>query len=96
MIVPLEDTSAADLTDAGWKLIDAAVDWAQHIVVAQPAPQITHVSLANGNISIQWSNGGTLQSTPSLTPPVTWTNEAGSDSFSTTAAGPAKFYRVIR
>lgn len=96
VIVPLEDTSAADLTDAGWKLIDAAVDWAQHIVVAQPAPQITRVSLANGNISIQWSNGGTLQSTSSLTPPVTWTNEAGSDSFSATASGAAKFYRVVR
>jgi hypothetical protein len=96
VIVPLEDTSAADLTDDGWKLMDAAVDWAQHIAVAQPAPQITNVSLANGKISIQWSNGGLLQSTSSLTPPVTWTNEVGSGSFSTAAVGPAKFYRVIR
>lgn len=95
--VPLEDTSAADLTDDGWKLIDAAVDWAQHIVVAQPAaPVITNISLDNGNITIQWINGGTLQSTSSLTPPVSWANEAGTDTFSTAAVGPAKFYRVSR
>jgi hypothetical protein len=92
----LEDTSAADLTDDGWKLIDAAVDWAQHIVAEQPAPRITNISLASGIISIQWTGGGILQSTSSQTPPVTWTNEVGSGSFSTAAVGPAKFYRVMR
>lgn len=96
VIVPLEDTSAADLTEAGWKLIDAAVDWAQNIAPVQLEPHITSVSLANGTISIRWANGGTLQSTSSLTPPVTWTNEAGTDSFSAAAVGSAKFYRVRR
>jgi hypothetical protein len=96
VIVPLEDTSAADLTDDGWKLMDAAVDWVQHFTAAQSPPRITNVSLANGMISIKWINGGTLQFTPSLVPPAPWTNEPGSGSFTTAAVGPAKFYRVSR
>ena len=95
VMLPLGDTTALNLTENGWKLMDAAVDWAQHITAAQPPPRITSVSLANGMISIQWINGGTLQSTSSLTP-ATWTNEVGSGSFSTAAVGAVKFYRVSR
>jgi len=92
----MSDNVAAVMNDAGWRLFDAAIDWAQHLAPVLPAPRIASITLANGIVTIQWTNGGTLQSTPSLTPPVTWTNETGSGSFSTAATGPAKYYRVTR
>ena len=63
--------------------------------VAQVPPQITSATLGNGQITIKWSNGGTLQSTPSLASPINWTDIPNSSggSFSEAAIG-TKFYRV--
>ena len=59
-------------------------------------PRITSAQInSSGNIAIQWVNGGLLQSTPSLTPPINWTDLNSSGSFSEPATG-TKFYRVKR
>ena len=64
---------------------------------AQPAPQITSATISGGNINIVWSNGGTLESTTSLsTSPINWTTTGNSSgTFSESATG-TKFYRVKR
>jgi hypothetical protein len=58
------------------------------------APSLS-VSYENGTITITSSQAGTLQSTTSLTPPVTWTNE-GAINGSTTVSntGSMRFFRV--
>ena len=62
----------------------------------QLPPKITSAQInSSGNIAIQWVNGGLLQSTPSLTPPINWTDLNSSGSFSEPATG-TKFYRVKR
>jgi hypothetical protein len=63
---------------------------------AQPPPQITSATLSAGTIAIQWVNGGTLQSTTSLSPPITWTPLGSSGTHSEPASGAGKFYRVLR
>src|SRR5262249_2665619 len=63
--------------------------------VTTARPQITTATIATGQITIRWSNGGPLESTPSLTSP-TWTstgNSSGTFSEAVTTSGN-KFYRV--
>ena len=61
--------------------------------VSPQTPKITSATVASGTITIQWSNGGTLESAPSVTG--TWTTTGSSSgSFSEAATGAAKFYRV--
>ena len=58
-------------------------------------PQIDSIQVASGTVTIKWSNGGTLESAPTLTNP-TWTS-TGNSSGSFSEAAPAtgnKFYRV--
>jgi hypothetical protein len=51
---------------------------------------------ANGTITITASEPGTLQSTTSLTPPVTWTNEGAiSGSRTLDATGTMRFFRIL-
>jgi hypothetical protein len=62
-------------------------------VAAQP--RISSIAISNGQVTVQWINGGTLESTPGLTAPV-WTptgNSSGSFTESLPATGN-KFYRV--
>ena len=62
----------------------------------QPPPQITSAAISAGRITIQWSNGGTLESTTSLSSPINWTTTGNSSgTFSETATG-TKFYRVSK
>ena len=63
---------------------------------AQPPPQITSATISAGNIAIQWVNGGMLQSTTSLSPPITWTPLGTSGTHTEAASGAGKFYRVVR
>jgi hypothetical protein len=59
-------------------------------------PKITAAAATGGNITIKWSDGGTLESAPSLTTP-SWTSTGNSSgSFTEPITGPAKFYRVRR
>ena len=62
----------------------------------QPPPQITSATVSAGNISIQWMNGGVLQSTTNLSPPITWTPLGSSGAHTEAASGAGKFYRVAR
>lgn len=56
-------------------------------------PNITSATTADGNITIIWVNGGTLESATNLNGP--WTSTGDSDgSFTEPAAGAMKFYRV--
>ena len=64
-----QDNTAAAANADGWKLFDAAVDWAQNIaVVAQPKFAPPTFS-APGSLRLQWTGSGTLQQTDSLSPP---------------------------
>jgi len=59
-------------------------------------PNITSVAIAGGSITIQWTNGGTLESSPTLGGAPVWTstgNSSGSYSEPVAASGN-KFYRV--
>jgi len=58
-------------------------------------PQITSVSLSGGNITIQWTGGGTLEGTSSL-PASNWIELGSGGSWTEPTAGPARFYRVRR
>jgi hypothetical protein len=67
------------------------------VVITPPAqnPEIGSVTVAGSTITIQWSNGGTLESAPTVAGP--WTSTGDSDgSFSESVAPGAKFYRVRR
>jgi hypothetical protein len=68
---------------------------AYYKVTTVSGPNITSASVAAGQITIQWTGGGTLESSPTLGTTATWTSTGDSDgSFSEPANGPAKFYRV--
>jgi hypothetical protein len=76
----------------------AFYDIAPPFVVTPPAqlPHIDSITQTGGQITIKWSNGGTLQFTPTLTNPV-WTSTGNSTgTFTTPATGAAQFYRVSR
>ncbi len=56
-------------------------------------PKITSVSLSGGNVTIQWTGGGTLEGTSSL-PASNWIELGTGGSWTEQTAGPARFYRV--
>jgi len=56
---------------------------------------ITSATVSGGQITINWTGGGTLESSTTLGPTANWTSTGDSDgSFSEAATGNAKFYRV--
>ena len=59
------------------------------------APRITSATISNGMVTIQWTNGGTLQSTTNLNLPITWKDLESDGSFTEPTTGN-KFYRVSR
>jgi len=61
---------------------------------ATPSKWITSAGVAGGMVTIKWIGGGTLQSTPSLTPSITWTDLGTGGTFNDPAGPAAKFYRV--
>ncbi len=71
---------------------------AYRAAAAAPPPQAPHIdsaAIVGGSITVKWSNGGTLESTPTLGG--SWTSTGNSTgTFSETADGTAKFYRVKR
>jgi len=73
----------------------AFYDIAPPVQTVQTASHIDSISVAGGTVTIHWSGGGTLQSSPSLTNP-TWTSTANS-SGTYSAAAPSTgnlFFRV--
>lgn len=62
--------------------------------VTEP-PQLGAPVLAGGNLTLTWTNGGTLESAPAATGP--WTSTGDSDgSYTEPATAAAKFFRVRR
>ncbi len=57
--------------------------------------RITAITNAGGNVTITWQGGGTLQSSPTLSP-ATWTSTGDSDGSYTTPATGTRFFRVAR
>jgi hypothetical protein len=75
----------------------AFYDVAPTTTAATPtAPHIDSILASGGSITVKWSNGGTLQSSPSLSSP-SWTSTGNnSGTFTESLAAGAKFYRVSR
>jgi hypothetical protein len=57
---------------------------------------LTITRAGNGDIVIDWTNGGTLQSRPVLGDATQWTDLESDGSYTTTAAGQNMFYRVSK
>jgi hypothetical protein len=63
-------------------------------VVAPLVPHINTIQIAGPNVTITWSNGGTLESSPSLGAPVWTTTGNSSGTFTEPLGRGTKFYRV--
>jgi hypothetical protein len=63
-------------------------------VVPVLTPHIDSIELTGGSITVKWSNGGTLEASPTLNNPTWTTTGSSSGAFSESAAGVAKYYRV--
>lgn len=57
--------------------------------------RITRASVTDGQLTVEWTGGGTLQSSPTLTNPV-WQDVGTGGTFRETANTPAKFFRAVR
>jgi hypothetical protein len=73
-------------------LFDAAVKWAANLSAA--VPKFNPPVLAGNNVTISWTGGGTLQEAPEASGQ--YTNVAGNPqgTYTTSATGARKFYRV--
>jgi hypothetical protein len=93
----MTDNVAANFNADGFKLFDAAIDWAQNIAVAVQ-PRFNAPTISAGNVTISWTGTGTLQEATNLTGnPSDWTNVTGNppSPFSVPISSAArKFYRV--
>ena len=66
------------------------------VLVTEAAPEITAITLSGGDVTITWTGGGTLYSSPSLSP-ASWTTTGDSDGSYTAPAGTGnRFFRVER
>jgi hypothetical protein len=87
-----QDTTAAAANANGWKLFDAAMDWALNKTVTAAA-SFASTRLSAGTVILTWTGTGTLQSASSVTGP--WADVAGASSpFTVTAPTGNKFYRI--
>ena len=72
-------------------------DYDYFLLVPAAAPiRINSLAITGGQVTIQWSGGGTLEWTTSLTPPINWTTTGDSDGSFSESVGAAgnKYYRV--
>jgi hypothetical protein len=103
-LVPLRDASLANMVAldlSGTQTLrytPTAGDWDYMIFVPAsavgPAPKLT-VTMSGGNVTITWTNGGTLQSSTDLT---TWSAVAGvtGSSYTAAASDAYRFFRVTQ
>lgn len=59
-------------------------------------PEITSITRNGGDITIEWTGGGTLQSAPEVTGPWDDIDGATTGSYTTTATGDRRFFQVAR
>ena len=89
-----DNTAAAANADA-FKLFDAEMNWLLGISGGGGGTPVISVARSGDSLTISWTNNGTLESTPSLTPPVVWTTASSTSPFvTTTTSATTKFYRV--
>jgi hypothetical protein len=60
-----------------------------------PKPVLAMPTISAGLVTVTWTNGGTLESAPTVLGPWTSTGD-GDGAYTTTADGPSKFFRVKR
>jgi hypothetical protein len=85
--------SVTATTADGFKLFDAAVNWALRRDV-ELAPQMS-ISKTGDQISISWTNGGVLEWTSALTPGATWTPLPNAPNpYTEPATQTMRFFRV--
>jgi hypothetical protein len=78
----VNNDSGSGLTEDGWKLFDAAIEW---LVPAPPArPKLTATAgPGTGQMTLSWTSSGTLETTTNLAAPV-WVN----------APSQQRYYRI--
>ncbi len=82
------------LNDDGKKLVDAAINWAIGNNVTPPPQQAKLTASKSGNnITISWTNGGTLQKNNQIVGG-TWVDVPGNSPQTLPIAGQAQFFRV--
>ncbi|MGZ8919512.1 MAG: hypothetical protein ACXW3L_00880, partial [Limisphaerales bacterium] len=59
-------------------------------------PELTVTRASNGDITITWTNGGTLQSKADLNDAGPWTNLENDGSYTTPTSAPQMFFRVVK
>jgi hypothetical protein len=92
----MTDNSFANLTADGLKLVDAAVTWLTTAPGGGPQAAKLTASVSGSNLTIAWTNGGTLEWTSALLPGAVWTSTNDTDGSYTEAINTAqnKFFRV--
>jgi hypothetical protein len=60
-------------------------------------PTVLHIARNNGDITLIWNGGGTLQMSTNVSHPAGWQNVPGlpASPFTTSATGAGRFYRVV-
>ncbi len=70
-------------------------EYSSGVIVGTPKdPATLSVSTADGKINVSWTNGGTLQSSPTVGAGAVWTDVAGGSPASITPSGATLFLRV--
>lgn len=87
----LSNATAPDLTEAGWALFDAAIEW------MLPPAMTAEAGPGAGEMTLSWTSEGTLQVTDSLNPP-NWQPAANQDNPQViqTSGKNQQFYRVAQ
>ena len=91
----MTDATFPLLTADGLKLFDAATDWARGVGSVAPQPVIS-ISKSGNQLTITWTNGGTLQQGPTVTGAWSDASTTGSFNYTIPAGAGAAFFRVIR
>ena len=66
-------------------------------LVASLVPVLTVAGTAGGNLTLNWSGNGTLQSATNLNPVIQWTDVTnGGGLWTEPMTNPAKFFRILK
>jgi len=92
-----QDTTAAAANDNGWKLFDAAVDWALHTQSNTGGgggnPPNASITISGNSITVSSDNGGTVQATDSLSP-ANWQDVGPAPQTVQIGSTNARFFRI--
>ncbi len=89
-----QDNTAAAANDNGWKLFDAAVNWAMRISGSTGGDQPTaSISISGGSVTVASSGGGTVEGTDSLDP-TNWQPIGPAPQTVSTNGKKAQFFRI--